>query len=89
MAYFVFFQSMLKYDPTYFTILEVKVCSFTGKYVFMHLFRRTFVNIRFSKIQKYVLEKYDIFQKYEYVFPKYDWSKGKRANAWLDLYTLK
>ena len=48
----------------------------------MHIFRRTYVYIRFSKIQKYVFEKYDLYQKYEYVFPKYDWSKGKYAHAW-------
>ena len=32
---------------------NIKVCSFTGKYVFMQVFRHTYVYTRFSKIQKY------------------------------------
>ena len=36
----------------------------------MHIFRRTYVKIRLFKIQKYIFQKYDVFEKYEYVFPK-------------------
>ena len=58
-----------------------KSMQFTGKYVFMHVFRRTCVYKQFSKLRKYVFEKYDVIQKYEYLFPKYDWSKGKYAHG--------
>ena len=47
---------------------------------FLYTFRRTYVNIRFHKIGKYVYEKHNILlHKYEYVSIKYVGPKGKYA----------
>ena len=50
--------------------------TFTGKYVSMHVFTRTYV---FIKYEKYVFIKYAVFQKYKYVFVKYVSPKGLRS----------
>ena len=47
------------------------------KYIFMHVFRPTYVKIRLFKIQKYSFQKYDEFEQYQYVFSKIGLAKGQ------------
>ena len=50
---------------------------FTGNYIFIHVFRHTYINIHFHKTVK---KKYDVFHEYEDVFIKYLGLKGKYAH---------
>ena len=77
-AYFCIITQGLWYKSVFYRINKYCcICQqiITGKYVFMHLFRRTYVKIRLFKIRKYVYEK--ILKYYDYVFPKHDWPKGR------------
>ena len=45
------------------------------------LFCRTYAYIQFVELQKYAFEKYDVFEKYEYISVEYNCSKGKYAHT--------
>ena len=53
---------------------------FSHKYVI----RYTYTYTQFIKIRKYIYEKYDVFEKNEYVLVEYDCSKGKYTHTWSD-----